>query len=73
MLRDPQKASEDSLMSVKLATATAADSASVTDFVQNGHMGAVWPPDSQKSGPFWPWVIPSRSNSRSNDGERSSA
>ena len=32
-------------MSVKLATATATDSASVTDFVQNGHMGAVWPPD----------------------------
>ena len=32
-------------MSVKLATATATDSASVTDFVQNGHVGAVWPPD----------------------------
>ena len=34
-------------MSVKLATATATDSASVTDFVQNGHMGAVWPPNSK--------------------------
>ena len=33
-------------MSVKLATVTAADSASVTNFVKkNGHMGAVWPPD----------------------------
>ena len=32
-------------MSVKLATATATDSASVTDFVQNVHMDAVWPPD----------------------------
>ena len=35
------------LMSVKLATATATDSASVTDFVQNGHEGAVWPADSK--------------------------
>ena len=34
-------------MSVKLATATATDSASVTDFVQNGHEGAVWPADSK--------------------------
>ena len=34
-------------MSVKLATATATDSASVTDFVQNGHEGAVWPVDSK--------------------------
>ena len=34
-------------MSVKLATATATVSASVTDFVHNGHVGAVGPPDSK--------------------------
>ena len=34
-------------MSVKLATATATYSASVTDFVQKGHMGTVGPPDSK--------------------------
>ena len=34
-------------MSVKLVTATATDSASVTDFVQNDLMGAVWPPDTK--------------------------
>ena len=35
------------MMSVKLATATATDSASVTDFIQNGHMDAVWTADSK--------------------------
>ena len=34
-------------MSVKLATATATDSASVTDFVLNGNVGEVGPPDSK--------------------------
>ena len=39
-------------MSVKLATATATDSASVTDFVQNGHMDAVWPLDYKNQARF---------------------
>ena len=38
--------------SVKLATTTATDSASVTDFVQNGHMDAAWPPDSKNQVQF---------------------
>ena len=57
-------------MSIKLASYSYSISASITDFAQNVSSRSNWPCWIRIRGPFWPWRWPSRSNSRSKDGER---